>query len=262
MLKLKPAAVVVAATVILLMIACGNDRTTKTGDAGYIYDTSNGKESYSSETLSVIRLSENAWQHISYLNTEDWGKVSCNGMIVVDKGEAIVFDTPSEDEVSAELIDWLTNTLNIKITAVIPTHYHADNLGGLNEFHKRGIASYAFNKTIEIAKARGYPQPQHGFDEHFELNVGDKKVWVDFFGGGHTVDNTVGYFHHDDIMFGGCLIKEVGSGKGNLEEADEDEWERTVMKVKAKYPAVRKIIPGHGEVGGSKLLDYTIKLFE
>jgi len=258
--KYKPAAVAAAALTLLLLTACGNDRTLKTGVAGY--DTMDGKELYQSETLSVIRLSENTWQHISYLNTEDWGKVTCNGMIVVDKGEAIIFDTPSEDEVSAELIEWVMNSLNLKIIAVIPTHYHADNLGGLNEFHKRGIASHAYIKTIEIANGRGYPQPQHGFDKHLELKVGDKKAWVDYFGGGHTVDNVVGYFPHDDIMFGGCLIKEVGSGKGNLEEADESEWAQTVMNVKAKYPAVKKIIPGHGESGGMELLDYTIKLFE
>lgn len=43
-------------------------------------------------------------------------------------------------------------SLNSKITAIISTHYHADNLGGLDEFHKRGIASYAYNKTKQIAK--------------------------------------------------------------------------------------------------------------
>ncbi len=66
----------------------------------------------------------------------------------------------------------------------------------------------------------------------------------------------------EDIMFGGCLIKEEGAGKGNLAEANVEEWPNTVRKVKMKYPEVKKIIVGHGKSGGIELLDYTIKLFE
>ena len=39
--------------------------------------------------------------------TESFGKVACNGMIVVDDDEAIVFDTPVNNEVSEELLKWL-----------------------------------------------------------------------------------------------------------------------------------------------------------
>jgi metallo-beta-lactamase class B len=226
-------------------------------------ETKNSNEVYKSDILSVIKISDHVYKHISYLEWGNFGKVPCNGMIVIDNGEAVIFDTPIDDESSAELIDWVAKSLKSKIIAVIPTHYHADNLGGLNEFHKRGIPSYAYNKTIEITKENnGLPHPQHGFDEHLELKVGDKKVWVGFFGGGHTIDNTVGYFPHEDIMFGGCLIKETGSGKGNIAEADVEGWSKTVAGVKAKFPNVKKIMTGHGEIGGPEYLDYTIKLFE
>jgi len=219
-------------------------------------------EVYKSETLLIYRISEHVYQHISFLDTKDFGKVSCNGMIVACKNEAVIFDTPTDNETSGELIDWVTQSLKCKITAVIPTHYHIDNLGGLDEFHRRGIASYAYNKTIQIAKEKGLPVPQHGFDKCLELKVGNEKVHVEFFGEGHTCDNIVGYFPSEDIMFGGCLIKEVGAGKGNLEEANVKEWSETVRKVKEKYPKVKKVIPGHGKSGGIELLDYTIHLFE
>jgi metallo-beta-lactamase class B len=38
-------------------------------------------------------------------------------------------------------------------------------------------------------------------------------------------------------------------------------WPTTVQKVKEAYPAVQWVIPGHGEAGSQKLLDYTIQLF-
>ena len=108
----------------------------------------------------------------------------------------------------------------------------------------------------------GLPVPQNGFDKYMELEVGNEKVYIEFFGEGHTCDNIVGYFQVDDIMFGGCLIKETGAGKGNLAEANVEEWSETVRKVKMNYPKVKKIIVGHGKSGGIELLEYTIKLFE
>jgi metallo-beta-lactamase class B len=109
---------------------------------------------------------------------------------------------------------------------------------------------------------KGCPVPQQSFDEFMELKVGNEKVNIDFLGEGHTCDNIIGYFSLDEIMFGGCLIKEPGAGKGNLEEANVAEWSETVKKVKKKYPNVKIIIPGHGKVGDIELLDYTIQLFE
>ncbi|MDR2918409.1 MAG: subclass B1 metallo-beta-lactamase [Tannerella sp.] len=220
------------------------------------------KEVYKSETLSINRISEHVYEHISYLDTESYGKVSCNGMIISSNNEAVVFDTPTNDTTSLELINWITKTLNNKIIAVIPTHYHEDNLGGLNEFHKHGIPSYAYQKTIQITKEINSPQPQHSFDPLFELKAGNEKVIAEFLGEGHTCDNIIGYFPAENIMFGGCLIKSMGSGKGNLEEANPEDWPGSVKKVKSKYPETKLIIPGHGESGGPELFDYTIKLFE
>jgi metallo-beta-lactamase class B len=225
-------------------------------------ETEAEKEAYKSETLLIIQISEHTYQHISYLDTENWGKVSCNGMIVVNKNEAVVFDTPADDETSSELIEWINKSLNCKIIAVIPTHYHVDNLGGLDEFHRQGIASYAYYKTIQLAKENNLPAPQHSFDERMELKVGNEKVYIEFWGEGHTCDNIIGYFPSEDIMFGGCLMKEVGAGKGNLEEANVEEWSETVRKIKIKYPTVKTVIPGHGKTGGAELLDYTISLYE
>lgn len=219
------------------------------------------KTVYNSETLLINQISEYVYLHISFLDTKEWGKVPCNGMIVAYQNEVVVFDTPSDNETSRELIEWITKTLG-KMVAVVPTHSHIDNLGGLNEFHKQGIPSYAYDKTIQIAELNNLPIPQQGFDKNLTLNIGNEKVNVEFFGEGHTCDNTVGYFPLEDIMFGGCLIKEISSGKGNLAEANPAEWSESVRKVKNKYPNVKTVIPGHGKLGGIELLDYTINLFE
>jgi len=219
-------------------------------------------EVYKSETLIIQQLSGQVYQHISYLNTESFGNVPCNGMIVTNNNEAIVLDTPTNDETSEELINWITKTLKCKIIAVIPTHYHTDNLGGLNEFHKHGIPSYAYQKTIRIAQENNESIPQNSFENSLELKIGDEKIITEFLGEGHTCDNVICYFPAENVMFGGCLIKAVGAGKGNLEEANPDVWSETVKKVKLKYPETQIVMPGHGQTGGPELFDYTIRLFE
>ena len=63
-------------------------------------------------------------------------------------------------------------------------------------------------------------------------------------------------------MFGGCLIKELDASKGYLGDASVADWSSTVERVKKEYPNVKIVVPGHGEYGNNKLLDYTINLFK
>lgn len=216
---------------------------------------------YETETLIIKKLSDQVYQHISFLNTESFGRVECNGMVVTNGNELLVFDTPTDDNGSAELIKFFTKQ-NLKVTGVVATHFHADCVGGLNEFHVQGIPSYANNLTIHLIneKAEGIV-PQQGFDNELELRVGEKKVITSFVGKGHTVDNVVAYFSDEETLFGGCLLKEVGAGKGFLGDADTLTWSSTMVNLKAKYPNLKVVIPGHGKTGGAELLDYTEQLF-
>lgn len=220
------------------------------------------KEIYKSKDLIVTQIAENSFEHTSFLQTNDFGNVPCNGLIVRDGNEAIVFDTPTNDTNSEVLIKWIKETLHCKINAIIPTHFHSDCLGGLKAFEKNDIPSYAYFKTIELAKENNFIVPQNGFRDSLVLKVGDKKIIAKFLGEGHTKDNIVGYFPSENIMFGGCLIKESGAGKGYLGDANVAAWSGTVERVKKEYPNVKIIVPGHGAYGNKKLLDYTIKLFK
>ena len=219
---------------------------------------------YQSDHLIIQRLSEHVYEHKSFLNTNDFGKVDCNGMIVTNAAEAIVFDTPSDDKSSEELINYITLKLQSKIKAIIPTHFHEDCVAGLETFTQHNVPSYASGKTIELLKNKGrtFSQPINSFNDTLALNIGDKNVYVEFFGEGHTRDNVIGYFPEDQAVFGGCLIKEVGAKKGNLEDANLAAWPATVRRLKQKYPQAKIVIPGHGKNGGTELFDYTIKLFE
>jgi metallo-beta-lactamase class B len=224
--------------------------------------TSHTKDTvYQSDQLIITRLSKHSYVHTSYLYTNSFGKVPCNGMIVLNKNEAVVFDTPANDTSTTELICWLQQKAQSTIKAIIPTHFHEDCLGGLKAFHQYKVSSYANKLTIALAKAQQYPLPVNGFSGELMLTVGGEKIYTRFFGEGHTKDNVVGYFPTDQILFGGCLIKELDATKGFLGDANVKAWSATVEKIKKNYSALKIVIPGHGEPGNQALLDYTIRLF-
>lgn len=225
-------------------------------------NTFKAKELYKSDKLVITQVAENSFEHTSFLQTNDFGNVPCNGLIVRNSNEVIIFDTPTNDTVSTELIKWIKETLHCKINAIVATHFHNDCLGGLNAFHENNIPSYAYFKTIELAKENKYTVPQNSFPDSVVLKAGTEKAIVKFFGEGHTRDNVIGYFPSEKILFGGCLIKEIDATKGYLGDANVAAWSGTVEKIKAAYPNVKIVIPGHGDYGSQKLLDYTIKLFK
>lgn len=220
------------------------------------------KKLYTSQNLSITQISENTFLHVSYKQTNDFGNVPCNGLIVRSNKDVIIFDTPTNDKSSEELIKWINETLQCKIIAVIPTHFHDDCLGGLNAFNKHAIPSYANYKTIELVKENNLVVPKISFRDSLILKVGEANVIIKFFGEGHTKDNVVGYFPGENILFGGCLIKELNASKGYLGDATIKDWSATVENIKKEYPNVKIVVPGHGAYGDIKLLDYTINLFK
>jgi len=218
---------------------------------------------YASDNLTIKSVSENVFMHISYLTTNDFGKVDCNGMVYLRGDEAIVFDTPTDDRAAAELINWIQVEQNKKIKAIVVTHFHEDCLGGLNQFHTNGTKSYANNETIELAKLANIKVlPESGFEKEIEFKIGNESVFATFYGAGHTEDNIVGYIPKEEILFGGCLIKSMNAGEGYLGDANKYEWSKTVESIKKDLPDLKVVIPGHGNHGGKELLDYTIELFQ
>lgn len=254
----------------LVFISCGQTPNKKTLNAGSASVTlaanHNAKDSavYSSQDLIILQLSENVFVHQSFLQTQTFGKVSCNGMLVVNDNQAVIFDTPTDNQTSKELIRFVKENLKSEIKAVVATHFHGDCTGGLNAFHEENIPSYANQKTLELLRneEEGTPLPENGFDGMLTLNIGNEKVYAEFFGEGHTKDNVIGHFPKEKAIFGGCLIKETGATKGFTGDANVQAWPETVTKLKEKYPDTRIVIPGHGKSGGTELLDYTIELFK
>ena len=234
---------------ILLLFSCSSQKTALSV--------------FKSEILKIKSIDRNLFVHVSYLQTEYFGKVACNGMVYFNGDEAIVFDTPVDDAASAELINWIQNEQKKTIKALVVTHFHEDCLGGIQAFEKNGIASYANQATIDILQSKEETiLPNIGFSEKMAIKIGDAMVQLYFFGEGHTKDNIVGFIPEKSALFGGCLIKSTNAGKGFLGDANEAQWSATVRRLKDRMPDLKTVVPGHGKHGGEELLDFTIELFK
>ncbi|MEL7534221.1 MAG: subclass B1 metallo-beta-lactamase, partial [Bacteroidota bacterium] len=211
--------------------------------------------------IEMVKLSERVWVHRSYMTLESYGRIYSNGMVYVIDGECMLFDTPMTEDLTQILIDWIEQEAGWTIKGIVVNHFHADCLGGLRLLHEKDIPSYAMEKTIELAKADEVSVPRVGVKKRSSIEFKGEKIKFYYPGEAHTVDNMVAYLPSEKVLFGGCMVKSVGAGKGNLKDANVEEWSATILKVKGKFPKAILVIPGHGKYGGLELLDYTMRLF-
>ena len=216
---------------------------------------------FSQDGVELIAIRPGVYLHRSYLQTEDFGKVDCNGLVYVVNGEALVIDTPPTEALTEELLAKVKSELKATVVGLSVGHTHPDSMGGLAAFQRAKIPSYASRKTLEVARAKGLPVPSVGYESVLELSVGGKAVLCGYYGPGHAPDNSVTYLVDEKVLFGGCLVKAADASKGYLGDAVVEQWSATVRKVRDAFPAVEVVVPGHADYGGPELLDYTIELF-
>ena len=115
--------------------------------------------------MEAVKLCDRAYFYVSYDDMGSFGVVPCNGLILVNNGEAALLDTPANDVRTAMLVKWIEEGLKAKLTTFIPNHWHGDCLGGLAYLQTKGVKSYANQMTIDIARKENLPVPDYGFTD-------------------------------------------------------------------------------------------------
>ena len=210
--------------------------------------------------LELEELRPGLYLHRSWLMVEGFGRVECNGLVYIKDGQAVVIDAPGSARLSNLLLDWLEKE-QVDVRALFVGHTHEDSMGGLEVFHERRILTASSLLCREMAGEQKKPATRLGFDGELSIEVGDASVVGAYCGAGHTQDNAVVYLPREKVLFGGCLIKAQGAGRGNTADADLKSWSDTVEKVARTFPEAITVVPGHGKPGGRELLQYTIEMF-
>lgn len=222
-----------------------------------------GKDLQISEDIELIQLSDDVYLHVSYLQTKTWGRVGANGLLLVKNGEALIIDTPWNNDQTEELFNWVKDSFHATITEVIPTHWHEDCMGGLAYLHSKGARSYAGQKTIDIAQKNNLAVPQTAFVDSLLIDFQGTDIECFYFGGAHTIDVIAVWLPSENILFAGDIAREKqATNLGNIADADIKAWSQTLEKIIARFPTAKIVIPGHGQIGGIDLLKHTIDLLK
>lgn len=214
------------------------------------------------EDLQLIPLTENTIIHRSYKVFEEYGRVGCNGLIYIVDSTAILFDTPVTEKATARLLQFLIDESGYSIAALVVNHFHEDCMAGIDSIQARGILTYGSRKTASLCKADGTTPPEKKFGRKKVLKIGGLEVINYRPGHAHSPDNIVSYVADENVLFGGCMLKAEGAGKGNLSDASVEDWSDSIERVRKQFPDAQYLVPGHGHHGGPELLQYTIDLFD
>lgn len=194
--------------------------------------------------LSLHRVSPHCYVYTTY---RDLGslKFPSNGMLVIDKGEALVIDTPWDTTQFQALLDSLA-VFEAKPIAVVSTHFHDDRTAGLAYYRLKNIPTYSTAFTKILCDEKGEKQAAYTFSKDTLFKVGTLTVQTFYPGAGHSPDNIVLYVPEDKVLFGGCLVKSYESSSlGNLSDANTEEWPSSLQKVLAHFKDLAITIPGH-----------------
>jgi len=210
------------------------------------------------QDLYLLRISGNAFVHVSYAELPGYGRVSANGLIFIDDNAAFLFDTPWNDSLTCLLVSYMEEQMKLKIQGFVPNHWHDDCMGGLGRIRRHNIKSYANQLTIDIARSKGLPVPDEGFTDSLKLRLGDKMIYCWFPGAAHSMDNIVVWIPSEKILFPGCICKSLDSRNlGNTADGDIAGYSETVERIIGRFGEAEIVIPGHGSSGGRELLVHT-----
>ena len=212
-------------------------------------------------TLQIKQIDNGVFLHTSYMQTESYGLVGSNGLVVVDGHQAIIIDTPWSEDDTRELLSW-ANEKGFSVEASISTHFHEDRTAGIEVLNSESVSTYTSELTNELLIREGKPTATNVFsDSEFSLSEGFVEVFYP--GAGHSRDNLVVWLPKNRILVGGCLVRSLDSkGLGNTGDADIYNWADSIKRVQTKYTQIETIVPGHGKVADKSALDHTINLTE
>ncbi|WP_153914424.1 subclass B1 metallo-beta-lactamase [Shewanella sp. TC10] len=211
--------------------------------------------------LRITPLSDTLYVHESFMQTKQFGFVGSNGLILIDANKAYLIDTPWSEADTEKLVEWIRQQ-GFSLEASVSTHSHDDRTAGIDYLNSIGVATYASEHTNKLLKQAGKATASHSFKEG-QFNLIEDKIEVHFVGAGHTVDNLVVWFPQTKLLYGGCLVKSLGSKSlGYYGEADLTAWPKSISNLQTQFSQSVQVLPGHGKIGDQQLLSHTIWLLE
>ena len=190
-------------------------------------------------------------------------RISANGMYLLTKDGAVLFDTPWDTTQFQPLLDSIWIRHRSLVTMCLVTHFHEDRTAGLEYYKNRHILTYSTKMTDDLSKAHKMKRSEYIMPLDNTFSVGQYSFETFYPGPGHSQDNIVIWFPKDKVLYGGCFVKcSEANDLGNLSDANPVAWKRSMMKLIAKYNNWKYVIPGHHHWKDRSSPTHTLRLIE
>ncbi len=142
------------------------------------------------------------------------------------------------------------------------THFHQDSTGGVSAL-PASARIHAIGATMALSADQGRHFTGWMLPVEASLELAGVPVETFFPGAGHAPDNIVVWLPQEQLLFGGCFIKDgAAKGLGNVADADVTSWGEALERVGKRYPNAARVVPGHGAPGGPELVTHTAALVQ
>lgn len=213
-----------------------------------------------SAPLIIEQIHSKVFVHSTF-NTFNGKQYAANGMYLVTKKGIVLFDTPWDKTQYQPILDSIQKKHLLPVIAVFASHSHEDRAGGFEYYNKMGIPTYATKETNSILKANGKAIATNVIELGKNYKIGGERFIIEYFGKGHTSDNTVVWLPKYQILNSGCLVKSTdATDLGYIGEADVNAWPKTIQKLMNQYPKIKLVIAGHDNWKMQGHLEHTLKL--
>jgi metallo-beta-lactamase class B len=214
------------------------------------------------DKLKISHLSGDFYVYTTY-NLYQGNRVSANGMYLVTKTGAVMFDSPWDTTQFQPLLDSILARHNQKVIFCIATHFHDDKTAGLEYYSQQGIKTYTSRQTDELSRKRGKKRAENLLNKDSVFTLGGYSFQTFFPGQGHAPDNIVIWFEKQKILYGGCLIKSVeDTDLGYLGDANIKEYAGTLKNIIQRFKKPKYVIIGHGDWWDTGSLEHTLRMAE
>lgn len=210
--------------------------------------------------LKITHLTGDFYVYTTY-NLYNGYQVPANGLYMLTKEGAVMFDTPWDTTQFQPLLDSIEVRHHQKVVMAFATHWHSDKTNGLEYYRQLGIKTYTTAQTDELSRINGKKRAEFLMPKDTVFTVGGYTFETYFPGEGHTVDNIVVWFPTEKILFGGCLIKGAkDKSLGYLGDANTEAYETTLRNVQKRYRKPKFIVIAHSDWKNKRSLKHSIHM--